>query len=287
MIERPLTTRSQLARDLRALGLAPGQVVMLHASVRAIGWVVGGPDVVLHAIRDVLGPSGTLMMYVGWEDCPYHVAERSADRQRAYREEMPAFDPATSRANRRGMGILAEYLRTTPGARRSAHPEASIAAVGPLAEWLTAPHPLQYGHGPGTPLARLCESEGQVLLLGAPLNTITLLHHAEHLADVPDKRVARYALPVLRDGERVWVEIEEFDTSRGIRDWPGGDYFAEIAREFLARGGGRRGRVGAATAYLFPAAPLVAFAVRWMERAFGADGDPGNKRSGRVEAGDA
>lgn len=269
MTEQAIVTKSMLARDLRELGVAPGQVVMLHASVRAIGWVVGGPDVVLHAIRDVLGPSGTLMMYVGWEDNPYHLPEWPEERQRAYLEEMPAFDPTTSRAKRRSMGILTEYLRTTPGACRSAHPEASIAAVGGRADWLAEQHPLRYGYGLGSPLARLCEADGKVLLLGTPLDTITLLHHAEHLADVPGKRVARYAMPVLREGRRVWVDIEEYDTSRGIRDWEGGDYFTAIAREFLASGQGRQGTVGVAPSYLLPAQAVVDFAVKWMEDAFG------------------
>lgn len=268
----PIVTKSRIIQDLRDLGLVPGQVVMLHASVRAIGWVVGGPDVVLQALLDVLTPAGTLMMYVGWEDNPYHLAEWSEEWQRAYLEECPAFDPARSRAYRK-WSILTEYLRTWPGACRSNHPEASVAAVGALARWITEDHPLQYGYGPGSPLAKLCETGGDVLLLGAPLDTITLLHYAEHLARVPNKRIARYKMPILRDGQRVWVEIEDFDTSQGIVDWEGGDYFGVIAREYLASGRGRSGKVGAAKSYLFDAAGLVDFGVRWMERTFGSPAD--------------
>ncbi len=86
---------------------------MLHASVKAIGWVVGGPDVVLYGLREVLGPQGTLMMYVGWEDNLYDLVTWSDERRRAYLEECPPFDPTTSRANR-NWSILTEYLRTTP-----------------------------------------------------------------------------------------------------------------------------------------------------------------------------
>jgi len=100
---------------------------MLHASVRAIGWIVGGPDTVLQALLDILTPEGTLMMYVGWEDSPYELAQWPEDRQRAYLEECPPFDPARSRAYRK-WGILTEYFRTWPGARRSDHPDASFAA---------------------------------------------------------------------------------------------------------------------------------------------------------------
>jgi aminoglycoside 3-N-acetyltransferase len=241
---------------------------MLHASVRALGWVAGGPDVVIRALLDVLTPAGTLMMYVGWEDAPtYEFDEMPGDWQHAYLEEWPPFDPVRSRANRQ-WGILTEYLRTWPGACRSGNPDVSFAAVGSRARWITEDHPLQYGYGPGSPLAKLCEAGGQVLLLGDLLGSITLLHHAEHVARVPNKRIVRYKVPVLRRGQRVWLEVEEFDTDRGIVDW-GQDYFELIGREFLASGQGRTGMVGTALSYLVDAAPLVEFAVEWMERTFG------------------
>ncbi len=69
----PMITKSRMIEDFIALGVRPGQVVMLHASVKAVGWVVGGPDVVLNALREVLGPEGTLMIYVGWEDGTYEM----------------------------------------------------------------------------------------------------------------------------------------------------------------------------------------------------------------------
>ena len=240
---------------------------MLHASVEAIGWVVGGPDTVLQVLIDLLADKGTLMMLAGWEDNPYHLPEWSKEKQKAYLEECPPFDPATSRTNRK-WSILNEYLRTRPGAQRSAHPEGSFVAIGLLARWITENHPLQYGYGPGSPLAKLCDASGKVLMLGAPLNTITLLHYAECLAEVPNKRVVNYRMPVLHGGKREWVDIEEYDTSRGIVDWRGEDYFAVIGREYLLSGRGASGKVGAAQSYLFDANDLVNFAVQWMEHAF-------------------
>ncbi len=263
-----IVTRSQLVHDLTRLGVVPGQVVMLHVSVRAIGWIVGGPDVVLQALLDVLTPTGTLAMYVACEDRTDDWAEWSPERQAAYRAECPPFDPATSRANRK-WSILTEYLRTWAGACRSANPGASVAAVGARAAWLTEAHPLQYGYGPGSPLAKLCEAGGYVLQVGVPLSTVTLLHCSEHMAAVPNKRTIRYPVPLLRGGQREWVEVEEFDTGRGIVEWEGGDYFAAIVQDYLASGCGRSGMVGAAQSYLFDAAALHQFAVRWMERTFG------------------
>jgi len=263
----PAITKSKLMEDLRGLGVTSSQSVMLHASVRAIGWIVGGPDVVIRSLLGILGNSGTLIMYVGWEDSPYDLAEWPEDRRRAYLEECPPFDPATSRAYRK-WSILTEYLRTWPGAARSAHPDASFAAVGALAHWMTDDHPLQYGYGPGSPLAKLCEVKGKVLLLGAPLNTITLLHYAEHIADVPNKRIVRYKMPILRGGLRAWVEIEEFDTNRGIVG-DAAEYFEAIARDYLASGRGRSGKVGGAQSYLFDSDDLFKYAVCWMEDSFG------------------
>jgi len=269
LLRRPLITRSRLVEDLQELGLEPRDIVMLHASVRAVGWVVGGPDTVIQAILDVLGPEGTLVMYVGWEEAPYFTIALEEGRGEAYLEECPAFDPERSRANRK-WSILTEYLRTWPGARRSDHPEASVAAVGAKAEWLTEDHPLNYPYGPGSPFAKLCEAGGKVLLLGSPLNAVTILHHAETIARIPSKRVVRYKMPVLRRGKRVWVEIEDIDTGGGIVEGHSSEeYFATIVEEYLAAGKGRSGRVGAAESYLLDAADLVSFAVYWLERAFG------------------
>ena len=107
-----------------------------------------------------------------------------------------------------------------------------------------------------------------MLLLGSPLMSVTSLHYADCLADVPDKRIVRYRMPVLIEGQKRWVEVEEFDASDGIRDWGGGDYFEEIVREYLEARHGRSGLVGAAKSFLFDARSWSKFGVEWMEREF-------------------
>jgi aminoglycoside 3-N-acetyltransferase len=237
---------------------------MLHGSVKAVGRVLGGPNVILQALLDGLTPEGTLMMYVGWEDIPDYVQDMPPEHQRIYYEESPPFDPLLARAVREH-GILAEFLRTWKGAYRSAHPEASMSAVGANAQWLTADHPMRYGYGEGSPLAKLCKIGGGVLLLGAPLYTITLLHHAEHLANIPNKRVVRYRCPILENGHTVWLDMEDFDTGEPHYDYR----FEDIAGDYLATGKARSGLVGNAQSYLFDAADLVQFAVNWLEERFG------------------
>jgi aminoglycoside 3-N-acetyltransferase len=146
-----------------------------------------------------------------------------------------------------------------------------VAALGARAEWITADHPLQYGYGVGSPLAKLVDAEGKVLLLGSPFDTVTLLHYAENVARVPDKRVVRYRAPMLEGGKRVWKEVEEFDTSNGIVDWKGEDYFGLITRQFIAENGTgvSSHRVGHAETHLLDAGRLHRFGVAWMERNLG------------------
>jgi aminoglycoside 3-N-acetyltransferase len=266
-------TRSRLVSDLRALGVREGAVLMVHTRMSAIGWVVGGTETVVRALLETVGPTGTVMAYAGWEDNPYDLESWPDEWRRAYLEELPAFDPEISESAHEH-GRVPERIRTWPGARRSAHPEAGIVAVGARAEWITHRHPSDDGYGAGSPLARLVEARGQVLMLGAPLETITLLHHAESLADVPGKRRVTYRMPVLEDGHRVWQIFTDIDTSDAgplpyaevVGDE---DEFEVIGREALGAGCGVTGRVGEAVSHLFEADALLTFAVGWLEARFG------------------
>src|SRR5688500_7918182 len=124
------------------------------------------------------------------------------------------FDPATAEAAR-DHGRISERVRTWPGARRSVHPEASVVAVGRLADELTADDPQQDAYGPGSPFARLVAAEGDVLMLGAPLETLTLLHHAEAIASAPGKRTVTFEIPVATPGGVEARTYTDIDTSRG------------------------------------------------------------------------
>ncbi|GAA4227509.1 hypothetical protein GCM10022254_15380 [Actinomadura meridiana] len=108
---------------------------------------------------------------------PYDFTDWPEDWQAAVRAEHPAYDPRVSEADHNN-GRLPEALRRWPGAVRSRHPDASFAALGPAAHALMDDHPWDDPHGPDSPLARLAARGGRVLMLGAPLEALTLLHHA-------------------------------------------------------------------------------------------------------------
>src|SRR5215203_1502085 len=273
-----VVARSLLARDLENLGLGLGGALMVHCRMSALGHVVGGAETVVRALLDALGPGGTLMAYTGWQDEPPGNLDTLDEwTRRIYLEEHPAYDPRVA-LSRRDHGRLPEVLRTWPGSRHSGHPEAGVAAVGPLAEALTAAHPYDDAYGAGTPYAKLVELGGQVAMLGAPLDTVTLVHHAEAIAEVPDKRRVAYRYPILEGGERIWRTFSDIDTSDGALPYERligeEDYVRYLADSALAADCGTSEPVGEARAYLFDAPQLVEHAVGWIEHNFssGASG---------------
>lgn len=247
------STRSSLCRDLIRLGVQAGDVLMVHSSVRAVGPVTGGAAVIVQALLDAIGPDGTLTAYVDFEKF-YEDGDA----------EIPVFDPRVARAAL-DHGVLHEVIRTWPGALRSDHPDAGVCAIGARAEWIVADHPFHYGYGEGSPFEKIAQAGGRVLMLGAPLDTITLLHYAEHRAQIPHKRVVRYRR--LMDGPR-WVDFEEFDTGDPVNGRLPINCFEMIATDYLSAGRGVRGVVGAADSYLFDGADLVEFGIGWLERFF-------------------
>jgi len=161
-------TRARLARDLSAMGVREGDVLLVHSSLRAIGWVDGGPAAVISALRDVLGPRGTLVMPVftfnvsGWG--------------------VGAFDVASTPSR---VGLITEVFRRSPGVLRSKHPTHSVAAVGPLAAELIE-GPLEYSPlGKGSPLDRVRLAGGKILMIGVGQDRNSTLHLAECLAPAP------------------------------------------------------------------------------------------------------
>lgn len=274
-MDRPVVTRSEVSADLVRLGVRRGSAVMLHASMSSIGWVIGGAPTIIDAVLDAVGPDGTVVALTGWEDRPpYHQHTWDPASREAYMRECPAFDPRRSRAEVEH-GRVAEAVRTWPGACHSRHPVCAFAAIGGRAAWIVDSQSLDEGYGTDSPLDRLVHLDGAVLLLGAPLDTLTLLHHAEYLTTAEPKRWNEYGMPVTVDGQRCWRTIRELDSSTGALPYERlgleQDPFAVIAGEALANGLGRRGTVGVAESHLFPAADLLHFAVDWLDRAFAGD----------------
>ncbi len=256
----------QIAEDLRRLGVRPGDELMVHASLRRIGPVAGGATGVIEAIDAAVAPGGAWLMILGADDPHAWVNERPEEERTALLADAVPFDHLTVPALPE-VGTLAEVVRTTAGTVVNDNPEGRFAARGHGAqEWLTG-LPWDDYYGPDSALDRLVRRGGRILRMGADPDTVTLLHHAEYLADVPGKlRVRRHRLVTGPDGPRI-VVVECLDDEHGIipvERQPAEDYFAIILREFLAAHPQPSGPVGSADSQLLDAAPLLAFGAQWM-----------------------
>lgn len=264
---------AQLARDLRRLGVCAGDVLHVHASLRAIGPVEGGADGVIDALEQAVGPAGTLLMTLGARDDWSWVNERPEPERAALLRDAEPFDCHTTPAQP-DVGVLAEVLRRRAGTVVSDHPEGRFGARGHLAHALLSDVPWDDYYGPGSPLDRLVAAGGRVLRLGADIDTVTLLHFAEYLAPVPDKRrVRRHRRVVGPHGPEIRV-VACLDDNDGIVDYPGDDYFGEILRDYLDTGRGARGTVGDARSELIDAGDLLAHGVAWMAAHLGGTARP-------------
>jgi aminoglycoside 3-N-acetyltransferase len=252
----PYTVQS-LASNLRALGLVAGDTVLVHSSASSLGFVAGGSQAVVQALLDVLGPGGTLVV-------PTHTPDNSdpADWSnppvpeswwQAIRSQAPGFDRC--RTPSRWMGVIAEAVRTWPGALRSDHPQVSFAAVGRHAASVTDAHQLDDALGERSPLGAVYRLDGRVLLLGCGHDSNTSLHLAEWRQKSPPRGV-RGSSVRRPDCASEWISWTDVIDNA--------DDFEQIGAAFEIAVGLSIGQVGDAEARLTPQRALVDFATAWM-----------------------
>lgn len=253
-------THNRIVNDLDRLGVSIGDTLIVHSSLSALGYVIGGAQTVVEALLESIGPTGTLTMpgHSGafsepsyWKNPPV-----PQDWWPIERATMPAFD--LSLTPLRGMGAIPETFQRLPGIHRSDHPRNSHLAFGPLATIITNGHSLEDGFGEQSPLARLYECDARILLLGVPHANNTSLHLAEYRAVWPSKMRTTQGSPVLVNGKREWVIYEELDTYA--------DDFDAIGNELAANRLQITGYVGLATAHFMSQRVAVDFAADWITR---------------------
>ncbi|HET6860819.1 MAG TPA: AAC(3) family N-acetyltransferase [Streptomyces sp.] len=251
----PMCTRASLAADLRELGVHPGETLLVHSSLRALGWVCGGAGVVVMALLDVLGGEGTLVV-------PTHSGDNSDPAEWSnppvpeswwadIRASMPPFDARTTPSA--GIGVIPETVRTWPGALRSDHPQTSFAALGPRAAAILNGHALDCRLGEHSPLARLEEGGARVLLLGAGFASCTAFHLAEYRIPAPQ---VDNSFAVMTPQGRHWTTVRDTPISEAR--------FDELGAAFEEERPVVRGTVGGAQARLFAVAEAVGYAEEWL-----------------------
>ncbi|KAK2590265.1 hypothetical protein QQS21_012046 [Conoideocrella luteorostrata] len=251
----PLCTRTSLTGCLQALPIRAGDTILLHSSLRRIGFINGGPETLVSSFLDVLTPAGTFVVptHTGDNSDPAHWSCPPVPEPwwQPIRDSMPVYNPRITRT--RGMGIVPETVRTWPGAFRSSHPQTSFSAIGGKADAITRNHALDSMLGEESPLARLEDADAKVMLLGVGFDVCTCFHLAEYRAN-PEHTDNSFAAWV--DGERKWMTVKDLV----VRDHD----FQEIGREFVQELRLSKGKVGAADCWVFPLKEAVKFAEKWM-----------------------
>jgi aminoglycoside 3-N-acetyltransferase len=249
-------TRKSLTQDLINAGLTPGITVIIHSSLSSLGWVCGGAVTVVQALMDAIAPSGTLVMPTHSNDYsdpqPWQNPPVPSQWWDIIRDTMPAYDPKITPT--RNMGKIVEVFRTCDRVLRSSHPSFSFAAWGNHAETIIKNHSLDYSLGEESPLARLYDLNGYVLLLGTGYDTCTTFHLAEYRCG--DLKTVNYGAPILEAGKRVWKHYTDiyFDT----------DCFIDMGEDFEKAGYVKVSQVGAAQTKLFSVRDAVDFSVNWL-----------------------
>jgi aminoglycoside N3'-acetyltransferase len=182
-------SRTEVVEQLQALGIQEGDVLLVHTSFRAVRPIEGGPEGLIDALQTALGPAGTLVM-PSWTG-----------------EDEEPFDPKHT-PTAEDLGISASFFWQRPETVRSDHCFA-FAASGPRAsEIVSGPLPLP-PHIPQSPVGRVHDFDGQVLLLGVNHDANTTIHLAELLADVPYR--IKHSVTILQNGRPMQIEYGEND----------------------------------------------------------------------------
>jgi aminoglycoside 3-N-acetyltransferase len=234
--------------------------VLVHSSLRSLGWVQGGPRTVVTALRKAVGRAGTIVVPALTDEnsatSPVHlaaIAGMTDDEVKLFMDGMPAFDPRTTPTA--GAGVIAETVRTAPGAARSVHPQSSFAGIGARATELMADHALDCHYGERSPLRKLYDLDAGILLLGVGYGACTAFHLSEYrYRPHPPKRV--YSCVVETDGISHWTDYEDV-----VLD----DHEFETIGECMENAiPVHRGLVGAAECRMLSLRHAVDFATDWL-----------------------
>ncbi len=260
------STRKSLVDDLKSLGLSEGDGVFVHASMRSVGTIVGGPRTIIEALFSVVGDTGLIAM-PGFSTDAYFPPE--IDRSQCSPAEIveieasvPGYDTQTSPTT--GMGAIAEAFRTWPGTVRSPHPAVSVCLNGTDAKAFASKHSLAWATGVETPFGWLRDRPNMnMLLVGVGWNRCTALHTAETIAE-PRRTKVRRVKTSSQPSE--WADIPDVadDLDR---------LFPRVGRAFEEAGGVTLGKLGQAETRTCNYGSLISFAADWIGRANLESGD--------------
>jgi aminoglycoside 3-N-acetyltransferase len=169
-------TPEQVMAALQTIGIKPGDGVLAHSAIQYLGQPLGGVGMYYAVLCQALDiQAGEEPAHTGGGTLAVPVFNFAFARGEPY-------DPLTTPAA--GMGAFSEYVRQRAEARRTPHPMQSLAVVGSHAADL-ASRETPSAFDPGSAYERMLELDFKLLLLGANIQAVSMLHYCEQRADVP------------------------------------------------------------------------------------------------------
>lgn len=258
-MERQIVLKKDVLDALEKVGVSKNQTIMVHTSLSSLGYVCGGAQIIIEALLESVGTNGTIMMPTqSWKNLDPDTGVHWTEPKEWWpiiRDNWPAYDPNITPTNT--MGAVAEMFRKWPGTLRSNHPARSVAAKGKYAEYLTSNHDLFNIFGDGSPIGKLYELDGYVLLIGVGYDKNTSLHLADVKAQYPGKHNTIEHSAIMENGQRVWKEYETL--------YVDGEDFNLIGEAFEKECSVNRVSLGNGSMALMKQRELVDFAVKWIE----------------------
>lgn len=257
-MERQLVLKEDIKKALAEAGVQKGQSVMVHTSLSSLGFVCGGPQMVIEALLEAVEEEGTIMMPTQtWKNLDPKAGvhwEEPEEWWQTIRDNWPAYDKRITPTNT--MGAVAEMFRQWPGTERSDHPARSVAAWGKNAKYFTENHDLSNIFGEGSPVAKLYEVDGYVLLIGVDYDKNTSIHLADARAEYPSKHNDFESSAIMENGKRVWKTYETLFVD--------GEDFIEIGEAFEKEHEVKKVALGNGMIRFMRQRELVDFAVDWI-----------------------
>lgn len=259
MKDRKLILKKDLINGFKNLGIRLGDVIIVHTALSSFGYVCGGAQVVIEALMESVGTNGTIVMPTqSWKNLdPDKGVHWEVDEiyWQLIRENWPAYDKRITPSD--NMGIVAEVFRTWPGVLRSEHPARSFAAWGLQSEQIVKEHELENIFGENSPLHKIYQLDGKILLLGVDFDKCTSLHLAESLAKCPKRYTTEHSA-IMNNGIREWVSYNTLDVDDSD--------FLELRKQFEEENTIAREYIGNAEIKYFSQKKLVDFAIEWFEK---------------------
>jgi aminoglycoside 3-N-acetyltransferase len=248
-------SKETLKKELGQLGIQTGDQIIVHSSMKAMGWIAGGPQAVVEALIETVTETGTIVMpaqSADNSDPAYWMAPPVPEEwHQPIRDFLPAYDPALTPL--RGMGKVAECFHRHPKTIRSPHPAHSFMAWGAKADVWMKDQPIEDSFGAGSPLGKMMKENVKIVLIGTGFDSCTALHYAEFVQE--NRTTERQGAAVMKDGNRVW---QEYDCV--IMD---SDRFPELVSAY--KGKLKEGLFGMAKTTIADMRPLVEFGIQWLK----------------------